>query len=301
MRPTASWPAAVGVGLVTAPATAVAAVVHRFASWYARSDREGAAGYAVIFAGLAGGTAGVLLGVAAVGALPAVAAEAHRNAAGGELAGQALAEELARRLRRAGLPEVRSAVRALMTTATWRRRWCALLTLALAAGCAAPAAEIDPRFAGAEREGRAVRGTLGGRAVAVLVDGCRVYDLTSSDDTRRRTPVLSPPPYPWFTACERQAAWLDSAYVTVTLGRTAFGAGGCCATGGTYRSRDGRRWERRSGASRWTPVDEPAAVRDSAATPAEPPIEPPAADVPPVPNANPRRRARTASAAGPRR
>jgi hypothetical protein len=28
------------------------------------------------------------------------------------------------------------------------------------------------------------------------------------------------------------------------LGRIAFGAGGCCATGGTYRSKDGVLWKK---------------------------------------------------------
>jgi hypothetical protein len=131
-----------------------------------------------------------------------------------------------------------------------------ILLLLLAAGaCDRPVEGLDDRFAEAAGAGRAVRGSIAGRPVAVLVEDCRVYDLSGPADWRgRRTAVLTPDPYPSYTVCERQSARLDAAYVTVTLGRMAFGAGGCCATGGTNRSRDGRRWEREVGAGRWTPV-----------------------------------------------
>ncbi len=136
--------------------------------------------------------------------------------------------------------------------------------LLLAAACAEEAAVLDARFDDAARAGRAVRGTLGGRRVAVLVDDCRVFDLAAPPDPAgRRRPVLTPPLYPSYTACERQQAWLDSAYVNVTLGRMAFGAGGCCASGGIYRSRDGRRWEVAARDGRWELVPEPDAAADS--------------------------------------
>jgi hypothetical protein len=118
----------------------------------------------------------------------------------------------------------------------------------------ARADSLEAVIVGAEREGRAFRGTVGGRRVALLVEGCKVYDLGAPGDARGE-PVLVPDPYPWPTVCQREHARADSAWVTVTLGRMAFGAGGCCATGGTYRSRDGRVWERELGEGRWAPVD----------------------------------------------
>ena len=118
----------------------------------------------------------------------------------------------------------------------------------------ARADSLEAAVVGAEREGRAFRGVVGGRRVALLVEGCKVYDLGATEGAKGE-PVLAPDPYPWPTVCERQHARADSAWVTVTLGRSAFGAGGCCATGGTYRSRDGRVWERGLGDGRWAPVD----------------------------------------------
>jgi hypothetical protein len=52
--------------------------------------------------------------------------------------------------------------------------------------------------------------------------------------------------------------------ITATLGRIAFGAGGCCATGGTYRSRDGRTWEKRTGAATWRSVEQGGAGKEAA-------------------------------------
>ncbi len=54
--------------------------------------------------------------------------------------------------------------------------------------------------------------------------------------------AVPPGPYPFFTSCERQWLDADGEAVLATLGRRALGAGGCCATGGTYRSVDGRHW-----------------------------------------------------------
>jgi hypothetical protein len=113
---------------------------------------------------------------------------------------------------------------------------------------------------------------LAGRPVAVMVEECRVYDLTAPADAEgERAPVLTPDPYPWFTSCTRQRAALEGAHVVVTLGRTAFGAGGCCATGGTYRSRDGRTWERETDAGGWSPASAPRPPSDSDSTTAPTP------------------------------
>jgi hypothetical protein len=148
-------------------------------------------------------------------------------------------------------------------------RLTAALLAAAGAACGAPPDLLAGRFAEAARDGRAVRAVLAGGPVAVLVEECRVYDLTAPADAEgERRPVLTPDLYPWFTSCTRQRAALEGEHVVVTLGRTAFGAGGCCATGGTYRSRDGRAWERLTGEGGWAPVSEPRppAATDSATT-----------------------------------
>ena len=117
------------------------------------------------------------------------------------------------------------------------------------------AKSADSIVAIAQEAGRVHRGTLGGRPLALMVHDCKVYNL---EDTPRkggkRPSVLEPDFYPWPTTCTRQSIEADTAWVTVRLGRTGFGAGGCCATGGTYRTRDGRMWEREAKAGAWTKV-----------------------------------------------
>lgn len=99
------------------------------------------------------------------------------------------------------------------------------------------------------------RGAVSGRAVALMVHDCKVYDLADAPRKGGRRPaVLEPDFYPWPTVCSRESIAADSAWVTVNLGRTGVGAGGCCATGGTYRSRDGRVWEREGPGGAWTRV-----------------------------------------------
>ena len=117
------------------------------------------------------------------------------------------------------------------------------------------ARSADSIVAIATREGLVRRGTVNGRPLALMVHDCKVYDL--ADQPRkggRRPAVLQPEFYPWPTVCTRQSISGDSAWATVTLGRTGIGAGGCCATGGTYRSRDGRAWEREGERGTWTRV-----------------------------------------------
>ena len=114
------------------------------------------------------------------------------------------------------------------------------------------AKSADSIVATATAAGRVYRGTLGERPLALMVNECKVYNL---DDTPRkggkRPPVLEPDFYPWPTVCARQSIDADTAWVTVQLGRTGFGAGGCCATSGTYRTRDGRVWEREGKGGAW--------------------------------------------------
>jgi hypothetical protein len=115
-----------------------------------------------------------------------------------------------------------------------------------------PPAEPDP-MEGIPPE-RVFKGLLGGKPVHLAVHDCKVYRAIPKESSESKEPkepgeggwqmVLEPELYPFFTYCERQSLQADNGVVTVTLGRIAFGAGGCCATGGTYRSRDGELWKK---------------------------------------------------------
>ena len=117
----------------------------------------------------------------------------------------------------------------------------------------------------ADGAGRVFRGTVAGRPLALMVRECAVYNLADAPhgDAGDRDAVLEPEFYPWPTVCTREAIAGDAAWVTARLGRTGFGAGGCCATGGTYRTRDGRTWEREGRDGRWVPAGR--AATDTAA------------------------------------
>lgn len=92
------------------------------------------------------------------------------------------------------------------------------------------------------------RGELDGAPVELLARDCKVFGVArgpGQDVTL--TEVLAPEPYPFFTGCERQSLREEDGAVIAVLGRRAFGAGGCCATGGTWRTRNGQSWEKISG------------------------------------------------------
>ena len=113
----------------------------------------------------------------------------------------------------------------------------------------------DSIVAIADSSGLLFRGMIAGAPVAIMVLDCKVYNLADAHDALgRRSAVLKPDFYPWPTACMRQSVSGDADWVTVTLGRQGIGAGGCCATGGTYRTKDGRVWEREVGNGKWAPV-----------------------------------------------
>jgi hypothetical protein len=139
------------------------------------------------------------------------------------------------------------------------RRFLALLPPAIALAVLAG-------HAGSAAPEKKLRADIDGARIDLIVQDCKVY-LTahSTEKFRGRVRVLEPEPYPWLTFCERQEISTDQRYITVTLGRIAFGAGGCCATGGTYRSRDGRTWEKRVGVDQWRPVEQDGAGKAPAA------------------------------------
>lgn len=89
------------------------------------------------------------------------------------------------------------------------------------------------------------QGLLAGEPAFLLVDHCTVYRVERAEKGGAQwTEVLSPEFYPWFSVCDRESMAFKGGALTVTLGRMAIGAGGCCATGGTYRSVDGRVWKK---------------------------------------------------------
>ena len=124
-----------------------------------------------------------------------------------------------------------------------------LAALVALAGCerAEPPAPLSPQ-AIATRDALpedVYQGLLNGQPVYLLLHDCEVFSVQPLPKGEVRwESVLAPEPYPFFTACERQSMQHDAGTLTVTLGRRAFGAGGCCATGGTYQSSNGRRWKK---------------------------------------------------------
>jgi hypothetical protein len=89
------------------------------------------------------------------------------------------------------------------------------------------------------------QGQLGGERTFLLVHDCEVFRVGSKKGGGVEwESVLAPDFYPFWTACQRESMSFEAGVLTVTLGRMAFGAGGCCATGGTYRTRDGRTWKK---------------------------------------------------------
>lgn len=115
------------------------------------------------------------------------------------------------------------------------------VTLGLSA-CDDPPDETEAAIRSAPPE-RTFKGVLGGKPLHLVVHDCKLYAVRA--EGRRKigwTKLLEPDPYPFFTFCERQKLWEEKGTVRVTVGRVAFGAGGCCASGGTWRSSDGLDW-----------------------------------------------------------
>lgn len=95
---------------------------------------------------------------------------------------------------------------------------------------------------------REFKGELGGQPVHLIVRDCEVYlneaDPESTSGARRWTVVLKPEFYPSFMSCQRQSLSRQGETVEAEIGEMALGAGGCCATGGRFRSIDGREWKK---------------------------------------------------------
>ncbi|WP_035207814.1 hypothetical protein [Paracidovorax oryzae] len=131
-----------------------------------------------------------------------------------------------------------------------RRRMGLLLAAGLLAGCGRPPPGPAGDVEAALREagpGEVFQGVLAGQPVHLVVHDCEVFRVqaqAAAGGALAWERVLAPEPYPFFTRCERQSLAADAGGVTATLGRRALGAGGCCASGGTYRSVDGRNWSK---------------------------------------------------------
>lgn len=130
----------------------------------------------------------------------------------------------------------------------------ALLAIAALAGCdgqffsSESSDPLQSKTAIATREAppeHVFHGTLAGEKVFLLLHDCEVFRVDRGASGKIEwTSVVAPEFYPFFTGCVRQALSFDAGVLTATLGRQAFGAGGCCASGGTYRSVDGRNWKK---------------------------------------------------------
>lgn len=89
------------------------------------------------------------------------------------------------------------------------------------------------------------RGELGGKPMYLLLHRCEVYSVTPKEKGEVEwESVLALEFYPFGSSCDRQSMEYKDGALTVRLGRTAFGAGGCCIRSGTFRSTDGRNWKK---------------------------------------------------------
>jgi hypothetical protein len=131
------------------------------------------------------------------------------------------------------------------------RRFFLLLVCVAIIGC-----KDDTRL-----EGEPVKLTSGGRTVQLQLGDCRVYRVERNWlGSTSKTRVLSTDFYLGFTACTHQSLSKQGDYAVASLCRQAIGAGGGCASSGTYRTRDGEKWEKDAGDGKWVPVEEPRAA-----------------------------------------
>jgi hypothetical protein len=125
-------------------------------------------------------------------------------------------------------------------------------------------------------EGDPVKLDVAGRAVTLQLGDCRVYRVERNFfGSVRKTRVLSSEFYPFFTVCTRQSLVRSGDYAIASLCRQAIGAGGGCASSGTYRTKDGEKWEKESRDGSWVALDEPPAEGPPASTPQAPPPQRP--------------------------
>lgn len=107
-----------------------------------------------------------------------------------------------------------------------------------------------------EREGIVFRAQLAGGPRDFLVLGCKVYLLDASAPGKvRREEVLRTGFYLGPLICTGQSIAQEGGQLLVELSNRAFGAGGGNTSGGSYRSNDGREWQKFVHGE-WRPVAE---------------------------------------------
>lgn len=105
-------------------------------------------------------------------------------------------------------------------------------------------------------EGTPVELSVDDRTVTLQMGDCRIYKVERSWLGRtHKTRVLSTDFYLGFTTCTRQSLSKEGEYAIASLCRQAIGAGGGCASSGTYRTRDGEKWEKQISEGKWAPVE----------------------------------------------
>ena len=96
---------------------------------------------------------------------------------------------------------------------------------------------------------------LQGKKTAFLLMKCEVFLLDATAKKVKRTKVLRTGFYFWLTSCTGQSIEARDGYVIAFLSNQAIGAGGGNTSGGTYRSKDGVKWQKETPKG-WLDVDE---------------------------------------------
>lgn len=100
--------------------------------------------------------------------------------------------------------------------------------------------------------GTVLRTRLGGVDIDLMVADCKLYRVVRQTFAKPHYDlVLEPDFFPLPTNCVRQVLAIEGDYITARLDRMRPESDSCCATSGTYRSRDGTSWERRVEGDQW--------------------------------------------------
>ena len=108
---------------------------------------------------------------------------------------------------------------------------------------------------GASSGNNVFRDTVEGKPLVLLLESCKVYRLEATSEAVTQQEVLRPGFVLWFTACTSQKVWREGQYIFAELINIQVGAGGGNASGGTYRSKNARDWEKQTRKG-WLPVAE---------------------------------------------
>jgi hypothetical protein len=133
--------------------------------------------------------------------------------------------------------------------------------LAAIAGCAPrPPYELSDRDKQRFVDVARVERGAGNAPMIFGLSDCTVYKAVTKDQQIVDWRVIlrsdwGQQSYPKFmTACVDEHLKYSAPYVLVDMCARAIGAGGGCNGGGTYRSRDGERWQIQGNSLRWYPL-----------------------------------------------